>query len=191
VIPSKSALAVVVSAAVAVTTLAVSSPAAAQAPGSAFAVFTAVCAEPAADFDAVRKAADGHGWTSSDVKADPNMPGVTIADQLTRATNADKVPLVLSAWRGTKGAVKISDCTVHISKSDFAALSGQVASWLAFPAQDSTPKRSTYRFTEAAGSHKALTPAEFDTAAAGAGLEILTVSSDTNGAVLDLMMIKK
>lgn len=187
-IPSKSAPAAAVATALA---LFATLPAAAQTPSTAFAAFAAVCAGPAADFDAVRKAADGGGWTGSKVKSDPNMPGVTIADQLTRATNANNVGLVLSAWHGTKGAVRISDCTVHVAKADFTALSGEASAWLAFPAQDSTPKKTTYRFTDSAGAHKALTNADFDAAAGGAGLEILTVTSDSSGAILDLMMIKK
>lgn len=181
----------VVSVALAASALVAFLPVFAQAGSPVFTAFASVCGQPAADFPAVRAAADGHGWGATDVTADANMPGVTIADKMTRAFTADKTGLVLSAWRGTKGDVKISDCTVHVAKADFDSLKGEASAWLAFPAQDSTPKHATFRFTDAGGGHKALTSADFDAAAGGAGLEILTVSGDQNGTVLDLMMIKK
>jgi hypothetical protein len=99
---------------------------------------------------------------------------------------------VLSAWHGTtKAGVRISDCTVHVQKAAFPEVKEAAGAWLAFPAQEDTPKRAIYRFTDAAGARRPLTSAEFDAAAAAAGLQILTVSGDADGTVLDLMMIKK
>lgn len=164
---------------------------AASAQTPVFDAFRAVCVTPAVDFVAVRAAADAHGWGATDTTADASMPGVVVADQLTRATSVDKTGLVLSAWHGAKGPVKISDCTVHVAKANFPALSGDVAHWLTFPAADTSAKRVTYRFTTDGDHLKPLTPADFDAAAGAAGLQILTVSGDQNGAVLDLMMIKK
>jgi hypothetical protein len=169
-----------------------SAPAWAQSNSPVFAAFAMVCATPAADFAAVRSAADAHGWGATDTKADASMPGVTVADQLTRASTADKTGLVMSAWHGeTKSGVKVSDCTVHVARSDFGPLRDEVAAWLAFTAQESTPKKAIYRFTDTGGAHHALVAGEYDAAAGGAGMEILTVSADANGTVLDLMMIKK
>jgi hypothetical protein len=157
-----------------------------------FAAFATVCATPAAEFTAVRSAADAHGWGATDIKADANMPNVTIADQLTRSSTADKTGLVLSAWHGTtKKGVKVSDCTVHVAKSDFGQMRDQATAWLAFAAQESTPKKAIYRFTDASGAHHALAAGEYDAAAGASGMEILTVSGDASGTVLDLMMIKK
>jgi hypothetical protein len=188
VILSKTAVTAILSA----TALLGSAPAWAQANSPVFAAFATVCAAPAADFAAVRSAADAHGWGETDAKADANMPGVTIADQITRASTADKTGLVMSAWHGaTKSGVKVSDCTVHVAKSDFDAMREQAATWLAFSAQETTPKRAIYRFTDTGGAHHPLAAGEYDAAAAGAGMQILTVSADANGTVLDLMMIKK
>ena len=160
--------------------------------GSApFSAFAAVCAAPGADFAGVTAAADAQGWVASDVTSDANMPGVTIGGQLTRTRSAGKVGLTLSAWHGLKGAVKISDCTVHTAKTEYSAAVEAAKTWAAFAPQDSTSKRSIFRFTDSAGAHKPLTNADFDAAAAGAGLEILTVSGDQNGAALDLLVIKK
>ena len=188
VILSKTAFATLLSATL---TLA-SAPAWAQANSPVFVAFATVCATPAADFAAVRGAADAHGWGETDVKADANMPNVTVADQLTRSNTADKTGLVLSAWHGvTKSGVKVSDCTVHVAKSNFDAMREQAAAWLTFPAQETTPKRAIYRFTDTAGAHHPLAAGEYDAAAGAAGMEILTISADSNGTVLDLMMIKK
>jgi len=188
VILSKTAITALLSA----TAILSAAPALAQATSPVFAAFATVCAAPAADFSAVRSAADAHGWGETDTKADANMPGVTIADKITRSSTADKTGLVMSAWHGaTKTGVKVSDCTVHVAKSDFGPLKDEAAAWLAFTAQETTPKKAIYRFTDTGGAHHALAAGEYDAAAGGAGMQILTVSADANGTVLDLMMIKK
>ena len=170
----------------------ITAPAWAEGSSPAFTAFATVCATPAADFAAVRSAADAHGWGETDVKADANMPNVTVADQLTRSSTTDKTGLVLSAWHGaTKSGVKVSDCTVHVAKTDFAPLRDEAAAWLAFTAQENTPTKAIYRFTDTGGAHHPLAAGEYDAAAGAAGMEILTVSAGPDGAVLDLMMIKK
>ena len=156
-----------------------------------FNAFADVCAKPAADLTAVKAAADAKGWGATDVAADDAMAGVIVGESLSRATTIEHTGLVLSAWQGTKGAVKISDCTVRIAKANFVGMKDAAANWLAFPAQDATSKRAIYRFTTGGGVYKALTSAEYDAAAGAGGLEILTVSGDQNGTVLDLLMIKK
>ena len=185
---SKAAFAAALSA----TAVLASAPAGAEGSSPAFDAFASVCAVPAANFDAVKSAADAQRWGPSDAQADASMTGVTVADTLTRALTVGKTGLVLSAWHGTtKSGVKIGDCTVHVQSADLAAIKSAAGAWLAFPAQEDSPKRAVYRFTEAAGAHHPLTSAEFDAAAAAGGLQILTVSGDANGTVLDLMMIKK
>jgi hypothetical protein len=169
-----------------------SAPAWAEGASPVFDAFATVCAVPAAEFTSVKAAADAQRWGPTDAKADASMAGVTVADTLTRASNVAKTGLVLSAWHGTtKSGVKIGDCAVHVQKAELAAMKDAAGAWLTFPAQDDSPKRAIYRFTEAAGAHHPLTSADFDAAAAGAGLQILTVSGDADGTVLDLMVIKK
>lgn len=188
VILSKSAFVVALS----ITAIAGSAPAWADTSSPVFDAFAKVCAVPAADFTSVKAAADAERWGPSDAQADASMAGVTVADTLTRGSTIGKTGVVLSAWHGTtKTGVKIGDCTMHVQKADFALIKGAAGTWLAFPAQEDSPKRAIYRFTETAGAHHPLTPAEFDAAAAATGLEILTVSGDASGTVLDLMVIKK
>ena len=50
---------------------------------------------------------------------------------------------------------------------------------------------ATFLFTDQGGTHKALTQADQDDAAAGAGMQILTVSADQDGAILGILKIKK
>ena len=172
--------------------LATSGAALAGDPTPAFGAFVAVCGDTGADFAAVKAGADAHGWGSTDTPTDASMPGVTVSNQLSRATTADRTGLVLSAWNGvTKSGVKVSDCTVHVAATNFDALRQNASSWTSFAPVESTPKKVVFRFTNDTKGRRALTSAEYDAAANGAGLQILTVSGDANGAVLDLMMIKK
>jgi hypothetical protein len=163
----------------------------AQAADPLFAAFAGVCAAPAADFAGVKAAADSAGWGPSDASADASMAGVEVTDRMARATTAERTDLTLTAWKGAKGGVTISDCAVRIARPAFPAMRAAVGEWAAFSPQERAANRDIYRFTDRAGARVALTNADFDAAAAGAGLQILTVSGDQSGTVLDLMMIKK
>ena len=165
----------------------------AQAAGAdpVFDAFTTVCAAPAADFAAVKAAADKLNWGATDLAVDANMPGVVVSERLSRATMVGKDGLTLSAWRGVKGAFNVSDCAVHVAKRPYAAALDSAKAWLQIAPQSSADGHSAFRFTVDAGKPKALTPDDFNAAVAGAGLEILTVSGNQDGVVLDLMMIKK
>jgi hypothetical protein len=180
-------------AALSTTALLASTPAWTAGNSPVFDAFASVCAVPAADFAAVKAAAEAKGWVSTTAKPDEaSMPGVTVADALALASTVGTTGLTLSAWRGaTNTGVKISDCTVHMQGAAYPDIKDAAGAWLAFQAQEDSPKRAIYRFTDAGGAHRSLTPPEFDTAAGAAGLQILTVSGDAKGTVLDLMMIKK
>ena len=158
----------------------------------AFNAFASVCGDTRADFPAVAAAADAQGWRKSDVVAESSMPGVAIADRLSRELKAGDSPLTLSAWRGTtKSGVQVSACTVRVAKPDFAGLRGAAQAWIGFAPQDDAATKAIFRFTDTASAHKALASGEYDAAAAGTGMEILTVSGDSHGAVVDLLKIKK
>lgn len=175
----------------AATLVAAAAPALA-APDSAqsFAAFTKVCGDTHADYPAVLAAADGDGWKTTQVKADP-FPGATVAESLSRDTSAGGSALTLYAWRGAKGAIQLSECKVRIGKGKFADAQAAAQAWLGFAPQTATAKKATFLFTDEGGAHKALTQADQDAAAAGAGMQILTVSADQDGAVLGILKIKK
>jgi hypothetical protein len=171
--------------------VAAATPAASAAAEANFDAFAKVCADTHADYPAVVTAADAHGWKATQVTA-ATMDGVAVTDKLSRGANVGGAALTLFAWRGTaKGGVRVSACTVRVAKADFAGLQSAAQAWLGFAPQDATAKKATFRYTEADGAHHALASTEYDTAAAGAGMEILTISSDAQGTVADLLKIKK
>jgi len=157
-----------------------------------FNAFATVCGDTRADFAAVAAAADAQGWRRSDVVAESSMPGVAVAERLSRELKAGDTSLTLSAWRGaTKSGVQLSACTVRVAKPDFAGLHDAAQAWTGFAPQDDAATKAIFRFTDTASAHKALVSGEYDAAAAGTGMEILTVSGDNHGAVVDLLKIKK
>jgi hypothetical protein len=157
-----------------------------------FNAFATVCGDTGANFAAVSSAADANGWRRADVVAESSMPGVAIADRLSRELKAGDTPLTLSAWRGTtKSGVQVSACTVRVAKPDYAGLHDAAQAWIGFAPQDDAATKAIFRFTDTASAHKALVSGEYDAAAAAAGMEILTVSGDNHGSVVDLLKIKK
>lgn len=162
------------------------------APGGAqsFAAFTKVCGDTHADYPAVVAAADAGGWRPTQVKADA-FPGVTVAESLSRDTSAGGAALTLYAWRGAKGAIQIAECQVRIGKGKLAEMRAAAQAWLGFAPQDATAKKATFLFTDEGGAHKAVAQADRDTAAAGAGLQMMTVSGDPDGAIVSILKIKK
>ncbi|MEO8927458.1 MAG: hypothetical protein ABI306_09895 [Caulobacteraceae bacterium] len=167
------------------------SPALAAPDGAlSFAAFVQVCGATHADYQAVLAAADAGGWKTTQVKADP-FPGVTIADTLARDSSAGGSALTLHAWRGAKGAVQVSECTVRIAKARFADMQGAAQAWLGFAPRSATAKKATFMFADEGAAHRALTSADQEAAAAGAGMQILSVSGDEDGAILSVLKIKK
>jgi len=168
---------------------AIASPACAD---PVFAAFTKVCADTRADFSAVTAAANANGWKKSDSAGDTTMEGVDVSDRLTRASKIGDSEVTLFAWRGmTRKGVQVSACTMHVAKSAFAEVQQDAAAWTGFAAQDAGPTNALYRFSDAPEGRHALAKSDYDTAAAGPGMEILTVSTDGHGAILDLLKIKK
>ena len=158
--------------------------------GQAFDAFAQVCADTHADYPAMTAAADAGGWKATEVRAG-TMEGVAVSDKISRDKSMGGATLTLFAWRGLKGAIQISACTVRVSKGRFDDLRGVAQAWLGFAPQEGAEKKATFRFTDAAGAHKPLAKTEYEDAAAGAGMEILTVSADGQDTILDLLKIKK
>jgi len=156
----------------------------------AFAAFVQVCGDTHADYPAVAAAADAGGWKTTQVKADA-FPGVTVADSLSRDTSAGGAALTLQAWRGAKGAIQLSECEIQVGKGRFADLQAAAQAWAGFAPQDATARKATFLFTDEAGAHKSLAEADREGAAAGAGLQMLTVSANPDGALIGILKIKK
>jgi hypothetical protein len=155
-----------------------------------FGVFEAVCLTPNADFPAVKAAASS--WRDTEVTGASTFPNATVTDKLSKAWKVGGVPVTLFAWTGAlKSGVKVSGCTVRVSISDFAVVKAAAATYAGFPPQDSDPKKVVFRYTPAAAKPTAIDTSGFDAAAAGEGIDILTVTGDVHGAMLDLLKIKK
>ncbi len=157
---------------------------------TAFAAFVQVCGETHADYSAVAAAADADGWRPTQVKADA-FPGVVIADSLSRDSSAGLAALTLQAWHGAKGAIQVSECQVQIGKVRLAALQAVAQAWAGFAPQEATAKKATFLFTDDAGAHRALAEADREDAAAGAGLQMLTLSTNPDGTLVGILKIKK
>ena len=176
---------------VAVACAALAAPAGAVTSDQAFGAFRGLCADTGADYVAVVAAANAADWKPTEILAD-TMKGVSVTDKVSRAKVFDDGSLTVFAWRGlTASNVKVSDCAMRVDKANFGDLQARSQSWLGIPPQQATSEKAIFRFTDEAGAHRALSPPDFDGAAAGAGLEILTVTRDGTGATLDLIKFKK
>jgi hypothetical protein len=166
-------------------------PACAAGEEQTFAAFRALCADTAADYPAVVARADADGWKPAAIMAD-TMKGVSVTDKTSRTKTFGDFTLTLFAWRGvTPTNVKVSDCKVGVERAGFADLQARAQTWLAMAPQQATPQQAIFHFTDAGPAHKAITSAEYEAAAAGAGLDILTVTAEGAGATLDLLKIKR
>ena len=156
-----------------------------------FDAFRQVCGDTAADYPAVVTAAETSGWKAADLLADP-MKGVTITDKTTRTKGVGDTGLSLFAWRGTaKDNVKVSACTIRMDKATMAGLEAAARTWAGFDPQSPDAAKNVFQFTQNATGRVAVAAGGFDAAAAGAGMEILTVKADSKGGTLDLLTIKK
>jgi len=156
----------------------------------AFDAFRQLCIATGADYPAVVAAADAAGWKPIDVTI-MTMKGVAVSDKLTRGRTIAGGDATLSAWRGTAPPNAVSTCTVKLSKGAFAAARTSVQAWAGFAPQDSSGQKAVFRFTQMGAAPRPLAASDFDSAAAAAGLEILTITGGSGGVNLDLVRIKK
>lgn len=157
----------------------------------AFDAFKQLCIDTSGEYRAVLSAADANGWQPVEV-AVPEMKGVVVSDKLTRSRTLGGGDATLSAWTGkTANDVMVSTCTVQVSRGDYGAALAQVRGWAGFAPQDTNGQKVTFRFMDQGGARKALAPSEYDAAAAGSGMVILTVNGTGGGVNLDLLKIKK
>jgi len=176
---------------IAAAAISLAAPVCAAGEDQAFGAFRALCADTAADYPAVVAKADAGGWKPAEIVAE-TMKGVSVTDKTSRTQAVGDAVLTLFAWRGvTPTNVKVSDCTVRIERAGFADLQAHAQTWLGMAPQEATPQKAIFHFTDAGTTHRAITSAEYEAAAAGVGLEIMTVTADGPGATLDLLKIKR
>jgi len=170
---------------------AIAAPAGAVTSDQAFDAFRHLCADTGDDYAAVVAAADAGDWKPTEILAN-TMKGVSVTDKISRIKVFSDGSLTIFAWRGlTASNVKVSDCAMRIDKANFGDLQTRSQAWLGIAPQQATPQKVIFRFTDDAGAHRAISPPDFDGAAAGSGLEILTLTPDGAGVTLDLIKFKK
>jgi len=169
---------------------AIAAPAAAGTP--VFEAFRKVCGDTHADYASIVSALNTNGWKQVDTKGS-TMEGVKVTDSISRGLTVGESHLTLFAWRGAKGDVQISACTVRASPAKSDPLKADARTWTGFDPQsvDAQSGRIGYQFTDDADAHRALAKTDYDAAAAGAGLELMTLSTDGSDTILDLLKIKK
>jgi len=173
---------------------ALAAPAAAATADDTFNAFKLVCGDTHADYAAAVTAAGKNSWKQTNVMAD-TMKGVTVLEKAARTRSVNDQTLMLFVTRGTAKAggadVGVSTCTVQTDRGAFPELTALTQAWLGLPAAVTTDTTATFRFTEDGGVHKAVGPSDLDAAAAGAGMDIITVRRDGANATLDFVKIKK
>ncbi len=163
----------------------------AQASDPVFAAFHDVCMAADTDPTTVATAAGGQGWSPGGVPGQP-IPSFVVSDKVTETKKIGEASLTLFSWKGAKGPVTASECQMQVSKASLAALQKDAAAALGFPASDNSPAKTVYQYSgPASAPHPIADKSQFDAAAGGGGLYILTLSAAGKGAFLELLKIHK
>jgi hypothetical protein len=163
----------------------------AQVVNPVFAAFHDVCMAADTDPTAVTTAAAGQGWSVGGVPGQP-IPSFAVTDKITETTKIGEANLTLFSWKGAKGPITASECQMQVSKANLAALLTDAAATLGFAANENTPAKVVYQYSgPASAPHPLADKSQFDAAASGGGLYILTLSGAGKGAFLELLKIHK
>ncbi len=154
-----------------------------------FDAFRNVCGDSHGDFAAIKAGADAGHWVPTEV-APNTMEGVTVAESVARQITVGGAKMTLFAWRGSKGTVQVTACTVKVTQAPFAGLADDAKTWVGFAPEAATGAKAVWRYTENAGVKSAVQKADYDKAAAAGGLDFFTVSQVGPETVLDLLKIK-
>lgn len=163
----------------------------AQATDPIFAAFHDVCMAADTDPAGVTTAAGAQGWTAGGVPGQP-IPGFAVTDKVTETKKIGEANLTLFSWKGAKGPVTASECQMQVSKANLAGLQRDAAAVLGFAPSDNTPAKIVFQYAgPASAPHPISDKSQFDAAAGGGGLYILTLSGAGKGAFLELLKIHK
>lgn len=169
--------------------LGLASAAKAQAADPIFTAFHEACVTPDAAPDAVNAAANTHGWSAS-TAAGEGLPGFTVSGKVAKTKKIGEANLVLYSWKGAKGPIMADECRIQASRADFLSLQAAVGASLGFAAAQTTPTKVVFHYAGPGNAPTAITDnSQFDAAAHGAGLYILTLSNDGKGASADLLKL--
>jgi hypothetical protein len=162
----------------------------AQGEDAIFAAFHQACMETGAEPAAVTAAAQAHGWQTGEA-AGQTLPGFDVTNKVSEARKIGDADLNLFSWTGKKGPITASECQMQASAADFAAIKSAAAASLGFAPAESAPDKVVFHYTGGATPHAITDNSQFDAAAGGGGLYLLTLSSQGRGAFLELLTIRK
>lgn len=163
----------------------------AQATDPILGAFHDVCMAADTDPAAVTTAAGGQGWRVGGVPGQP-IPGFVVTDKITETKKITDANLTLFSWKGAKGPIMASECQMEVTKANLAALQKDAAATLGFASDDVTPAKAVFHYSgPAGGPHSLSDKSQYDAAAGGGGLYILTLSGAGKGAFLELLKIHK
>jgi hypothetical protein len=154
-----------------------------------FDAFKTVCGETHADFTAIKAALGAPGWTVTEAQQNA-LPGVTPTEGIARRRIAGDTEITVNAWTGEKGNYHLTACTVKVSKVAASAATQETQAWLGFAPESTENGQAKWRYSENGGTRTALKQPDYESAAGGAGMFMLSVSPDKNDAVIDLLKIK-
>jgi len=156
-----------------------------------FAAFHDVCMAADTDPTAVTTAATGQGWSAGGVPGQP-IPSFVVSDKITETKKIGDANLTLFSWKGAKGPITASECQMQVSKANLMVLQKDAAATLGFAASDSTSAKLVFQYSgPPSAPHPLADKSQFDAAAGGGGLYILTLSTAGKGAFLELLKIHK
>jgi hypothetical protein len=147
--------------------------------------FQTVCAQPGASYVNVLRAADGNGWTETQVAPETDA-SVSITDQAAREKTVNGATLTLLINRGlrhTKGGdISQSVCKISINKPDPGVI-GRAQTWLGFAPDGGDATLSIYYVKAGGGAPQHVPQSELNTAMAAGGFSIIKVQQDSSSAI--------
>jgi hypothetical protein len=172
--------------AAAVSALAIPMSASAQGADPAFDAFQSICWNTSGDYLAAKAAADGGGWSESDVVADKET-GLSVTDQAAREKNVGGLRLTLLISRGIRhistGDIKEQTCKLSVNKAD-NALVGEGKAWVGVAPDAGDPTFAVYYVKLASGKPDHVGKDGANTAMAAGGFGVLKFQQDSDAGIL-------
>lgn len=147
--------------------------------------FQSVCTQTGASYVNVLKAADGAGWSETQVVPETDA-SVSITDQAAREKTVNGATLTLLVNRGlrhTKGGdISQAVCKISVNKPD-AGVIDRAKGWLGFAPDGGDATLSIYYVKAGPGAPQHLAQSELNTALAAGGFSIIKVQQDQGSAI--------
>jgi hypothetical protein len=172
--------------AAAISALAIPMSASAAGDDPAFDAFQSICWNTSGDYVATIKAADGAGWTETDLVADKEQ-GLSITDQAAREKNVGGLRLTLLLSRGIRhistGDIKEQTCKLSVNKAD-NGLVGEGQAWVGAAPDGGDPTFAVYYVKLASGNPDHVGKDGANAAMAAGGFGVLKFQQDSDAGIM-------